>query len=205
MTVAAGAIDRESPETLAANIRVGARLWTSAAAFFFMSFVFAFLYLKALNTAHSFREPHVTPPLGWGVAILACVVVSTALFAFGRTSLGDGTASRWRAMSLGALVLGLAVIALQFIEYYNLSFGATDGGLASVFVGFTAAFLLFWLAAVYWMETIWAQSLRGERAGESDIKDTNALLRPNADGCVVYLAVLVITEIFAFVLLYLVK
>ena len=49
------------------------------------------------------------------------------------------------------------------------------------------------------------QSLRGERAGESDIANTSGLLRPSADGCVVYLYTLGIVEIFAFVLLYLVK
>jgi heme/copper-type cytochrome/quinol oxidase subunit 3 len=198
-------IPPEGPETLGANIRVGARLWASAVVFLFMSFVFAFLYLRALNTAHSFREAHVTPPIGWGVAILACVLGSSAIFAAGRTRLGDGTDRQWRRASLISLLLAIAVVALQIIEYYSLSFGATDGGLASVFFGFTAVFGLFWLGAVYWIETIWAQSLRGERAGESDIEHTSGLLRPNADGCVVFLSVMCIAELFAFVLLYLVK
>ena len=170
-----------------------------------MAFVFAFLYLRALNTAHSFREPHVTPPVGWGVAILACVLVSGVVFAVGRTRLGDGTDGTWRLASTVSLLLAVAVAVLQFVEYYHLSFGATDGGLASVFFGFTATFGVFWLGAVYWIETIWAQSLRGERDGESDITNTSGLLRPNADGCVVYLFVLGVTEIIAFVLLYLVK
>jgi heme/copper-type cytochrome/quinol oxidase subunit 3 len=199
------AVETEAPEVLAGNISVGARLLASAVAFFFMAFVFAFFYLRALNTAHSFREPHVTPPVGWGVAILACVVVSAASFASARTALGDGTAARWRAGSLIALVLALAVVGLQIIEYYNLSFGATDGGLASVFTGFTFVFMVVWLGAVYWIETLWAQSLRGERVGESDIADTSRLLRPNADGCSVFLLVMVIVQLFAFVLLYLVK
>ncbi|HEX2702180.1 MAG TPA: hypothetical protein VHM72_01965, partial [Solirubrobacteraceae bacterium] len=198
-------IEPEGPETLGANIAVGARLWASAVAFFFMAFVFAFFYLRALNTAHSFREPHVTPPVGWGVAILACVLGSSVIFALGRMRLGDGSDSQWRLASVASLVLALAVVALQIIEYYNLSFGATDGGLASVFTGFTLTFGLFWVGAVYWIETIWAQSLRGERAGESDIKNTSGTLRPNADGCVVYLYVLGIVEVLAFVLLYLVK
>jgi heme/copper-type cytochrome/quinol oxidase subunit 3 len=198
-------IPPEGPETLGANISVGARLWASAVAFFFMAFVFAFLYLRALNTAHSFREPHVTPPVGWGVAILAGVIVSSLIFAVGRTRLGDGTDATWRFASTVSLLLALGVVVAQFVEYYNLSFGATDGGLASVFFGFTATFGLFWLGAVYWIETLWAQSLRGERAGESDISNPLGTLRPNADGCVVYLFVLGVTEIIAFVLLYLVK
>jgi heme/copper-type cytochrome/quinol oxidase subunit 3 len=199
------AVETEAPEVLAGNISVGARLMASAITFFFMAFVFAFFYLRALDTAHSFREPHVTPPVGWGVAILACVVVSAAIFVSARTALGDGTSAKWRAGSLIALVLALAVVGLQIIEYYNLSFGASDGGLASVFTGFTFVFMVFWLGVVYWIETLWAQSLRGERAGESDIADTSRLLRPNADGCAVVIFVMVVAQLFAFVLLYLVK
>jgi heme/copper-type cytochrome/quinol oxidase subunit 3 len=198
-------VEAEAPEVLAQNITVGARLVASSVVFFFMAFVFAFFYLRALNTAHSFREPHVTPPVGWGVAILACVVLSSALFATVRSELGDGTSSRWRNGSLVAWVLALAAVGLQLLEYYNLSFGATDGGLASVFTGFTATFIFFWLGAVYWIETLWAQSLHGQHPEESDISGTQRLLRPSADGCVVFLATMVVVELFAFVLLYLVK
>jgi heme/copper-type cytochrome/quinol oxidase subunit 3 len=171
-----------------------------------MSFVFAFFYLRALNTAHSFREipgAHVTPPVGWGVVVLALVVVSTASFFAASRQLGDGTASGWRAGSLIAWVLALAMIAAQFLEYYNLHFGATDGGLASVFFGWTAVFAFFWLGAVYWMETLWAQSIRGERP--SDIASPARTLRANADGCLVFLCVMVVAALFAFVLLYLIK
>lgn len=198
-------VEAEAPEVLARNINVGARLVASSVVFFFMAFVFAFFYLRALNTAHSFREPHVTPPIGWGVGILACVLLSSAIFAIGRTELGDGTSSRWRNASLAAWVLALAAVGLQLLEYYNLSFGATDGGLASVFTGFTATFIVFWLGAVYWIETLWAQSLHGEHPEESDINGTQRLLRPSADSCVVFLATMVVVELFAFVLLYLVK
>jgi heme/copper-type cytochrome/quinol oxidase subunit 3 len=199
-------IEPELPEVLGANINIGARLLASAIAFFFMAFVFAFLYLRALNTAHSFREPHVTPPIGWGVAILVCVIGATAVFTTARTQLGDGSASGWRTGSLVALLLALAATVLQLIEYYNLHFGATSGGLASVFFGYTAMFTLFWLGIVYWVETLWAQSLRGERpGGASDIASPWRTLRPNAGGCVINMIVLSVTEIFAFVLLYLVK
>jgi hypothetical protein len=54
------------------------------------------------------------------------------------------------------------------------------------------------------METLWAQSLRRpETAG--DIAAPSDLLRPGTAACSVYLYVLVLAELFAFVLLYLVK
>jgi heme/copper-type cytochrome/quinol oxidase subunit 3 len=199
-------LEPEPAETHPRNLAVGSRLISSAIAFFFMAFVFAFFYLRALNTAHSFLEPHVSPPVGWGVAILACVLLSCVTFELGRRSLADGTGSPWRRMSLLSWVLALAAIVLQLIEYYDLKFGATDGGFASVFFGFTAVFGAFWLASVYWVETLWAQSLRQPAAVEAvEVADPSRLLRPSADAAVVYLYTMGVVAIIAFFLLYVVE
>jgi hypothetical protein len=182
-------IEPEDPALLGANIAMGARLVASAVVFLFMSFVFAFFYLRALNTNHAFLMAHVKPPDGWGVAVLVCVLGATAVFEGARRQLRDGTGRAWR---LGA-------------EYFNLSFGAADGGLASVFFGFTAVFGIFWLGGVYWVETLWAQSLRQPRRAGGDVDAPSQVLRPSADGCVLFLAVMSVVEILAFILLYLVK
>jgi heme/copper-type cytochrome/quinol oxidase subunit 3 len=197
--------DAEDPSILAANITVGARLLTSAVVFLFMSFVFAFFYLRALNTNHAFRMPHADPPTGWGVAVGVCVLVSIAAFELARRSLSDGRGERWRLGAGIAVAAGLAALVVQVVEYLNLSFGATDGGLVSVFYGFTVVFGLCWLGAVYWMETLWAQSLRQPLHAEGEISAPQLVLRPSADGCAVYLWVMGVIEALAFVLLYLVK
>jgi heme/copper-type cytochrome/quinol oxidase subunit 3 len=140
------------------------------------------------------------------VAILLCVLGSVGAFELARRALDDGKESPWRIGSLLALVLGLAAIVVQFIEYYNLKFGATSGGLASVFLGFTVVFVMFWFGAVYWIETLWAQSLRQPAAAHADgVAEPSSQLRPSADACAVFLYVMVLVELFAFVLLYLVK
>lgn len=197
--------DAEDPAVLGANLAVGARLLASAVVFLFMAFVFAFFYLRALNTNHDFHPAHTNPPSGFGVAILACVLGSTLAFELARRSLRDGRSSAWRLGGLVAFVLGLAAVVVQVIEYYSLHFGASDGGLASVFLGFTAVFGVFWLGAVYWMETLWAQSLRAPASASSQVAAPSRTLRPSADACAVYLYVMVLVELFAFVLLYLVK
>jgi heme/copper-type cytochrome/quinol oxidase subunit 3 len=197
--------DHEGPEILGANIMVGARLLAGATAFLFMAFVFAFLYLRELNTNHAFRMPHSDPPTGFGVAILICVLGSTAVFSLARRQMSSGRERAWQIGSPIALILAIAVVVLQVIEYLNLSFGAQGGGLASVFLGFSALFGIFWLAAVYWIETLWAQSVRRPTQEESGIVAPPQLLRPSADGCVVFLYTMAVSEIFAFVLLYLVK
>jgi heme/copper-type cytochrome/quinol oxidase subunit 3 len=199
------ALDHEPAETIPRNFAIGSKLVASAVAIFFMSFVFGFLYLRALNTAHSFREPHVTPPIGWGVAILACVLVSCLALEAGRRTLGDGTSPTWRLLGFVSWFIALAAVALQGIEYYNLHFGATDGGLASVFFGFTMWFAVFWLGSVYWVETIWAQSIRRPASSNPEVGDPARLLRPGADSALTYMYMMAATEVVAFVLLYLVK
>ncbi len=199
------ALDHEPRETIPRNFAVGSKVLASAVAIFFMAFVFGFFYLRALNTAHAFREPHVNPPVGWGVAILACVLVSCLALEGGRRALADGPSTSWRALGLISWLVALAAIALQATEYYNLHFGATDGGLASVFFGFTMWFAVFWLGSVYWVETIWAQSLRRASSADPEIGDPARLLRPGADAALTYMYMMGATEIVAFVLLYLVK
>ena len=197
--------DAEAPEVLGANIAVGARLLASGAAFLFMAFVFAFFYLRALNTDHAFHIAHGDTPTGFGVVVLACVLGSTAVFEFARRQLRGGTEAAWRAGGFLAVALGLAAVIVQVIAYFNLSFGAADGGLASVFLSFTVVFGLFWLGAVYWMETLWAQSMRQPTSAESEVSAPSRVLRPSADGCVIYLYVMAVIEALAFILLYLVK
>jgi len=199
------ALDHEPLETIPRNFAVGSKILASAVAIFFMSFVFAFFYLRALNTAHSFREPHVTPPVGWGVAILVCVLASCLALEVGRRGLGDVPSASWRLLALVSWLTALAAIALQATEYYNLHFGATDGGLASVFFGFTIWFAVFWLGTVYWVETLWAQSLRRAPASDPDVGDPGRLLRPGADAALTYMYTMAATEVVAFVLLYIVK
>jgi hypothetical protein len=103
-------------------------------------------------------------------------------------------------------VLGIAPVAIQVVQYTNLRFAPTSGGYASVFMGWTVLFLFFWLGAVYWVETLLAQSLRGERGpAESEVSRPLELLRPSADACLVYVSLMAGIEIVGYVLLYLVK
>jgi heme/copper-type cytochrome/quinol oxidase subunit 3 len=116
-----------------------------------------------------------------------------------------GTESGWRTGSLTALGLGVLVVVAQGLEYATITFKTADGGWASVFWGWTAVLLLFWLGALYWIETLVAQSRRRPAAAPRQGTAVADLLRPSADGCVVFLYTLVGVEVIAYVLLYVVK
>jgi heme/copper-type cytochrome/quinol oxidase subunit 3 len=193
----------EDPRVVAANLVVGARLFASAMAFVFMSFVFAYFYLKAVDSNGMWRPAHVSPPQGYGVAILLCILASTAAFELARRGLRAGSGS---AAVIGlALALSVVAVVLQLIEYLGgMGFGADGGGYASVFYGWTVLFLAFWLGAVYSVETMLATALRGAREAQAAGAPVEHL-RPSADATVVYLYACAGVALVAWVLLYLIK
>src|SRR2546421_4272975 len=145
--------DVDEPDVLARNIRVGSRIWAASQAFFFLAFFFAFLYLRALNTNGLWRgwpHTHPSPSTAFGVAILICVLASAAAATAARYL----APSSWRLGALGALVLALAAIVLQAVQFASLGFGPTDGAYASVFVGWSGLFALTLLGAAYWLATV---------------------------------------------------
>jgi heme/copper-type cytochrome/quinol oxidase subunit 3 len=188
-----------------ANIGIGVRLLASGVGFVFVSFVFAFFYLRAVNSNGLWRPAHVKPLPGYGIVVLICIVAAAALFDVARRSVVTGTERNWRAASLAALGLGLIAVLVQLVDYHEIHFHTAGGGYASVFWGWTLVFMVCWVGALYWIETLVAQSLRHPPASPREGTAGSELLRPSADGCVVYLYTLVVIEVIAFVLLYLVK
>ncbi len=196
----------EDPALLAANLNVGVRLFASAVAFVFVAFLFAFFYLDAVDSNGLFKPPRTNPSAAYGIVMLVCVLGSTAAFVVARRSLGAEAAGGWLAGLWASLALGLVVVVLQILQYTNYGFSPESGGYASVFVGWTVMFLLFWLGALYWIETFLAQSLRRPPAeAESEITHPLEVLGPSASACVVYLLTMAGVELMAWILLYLVK
>jgi heme/copper-type cytochrome/quinol oxidase subunit 3 len=200
-----GGARAEDVRQLVGNLSVGARLTASATAFVFMAFLFAFFYLRAVNSNGLWRPKHVVPVQGYGVAVLVLIVASAVAFDLARRSVVGGTEPRWRQGGLLAVGLGILVVVAQGLEYATITFRTASGGWASVFWGWTVIQLLFWLGAVYWMETLVAQSLRQPPAAAREGTAGTSLLRPSADACVVYLYTMAIIALIAYILLYLVK
>jgi heme/copper-type cytochrome/quinol oxidase subunit 3 len=188
----------EPPEVFARNIAVGARIWAGGIAFFFVAFLFAFFYLRALDSNGKWNQHDLDPGQGWGVAILVSVLLSLLALAWAVRSLQRGEGRAWRLGAGAALALGVAAVVIQAVQYTQISFGPGDGGFAAVFFGWTGLYALFVLGMMYWLETQLAQSIR-----EGDA--TLPLVRPSAEALRLTWAVLGAVELVAYLLLYLVR
>lgn len=197
-TAAPGAVPGE-PELIARNLWAGGRLAAAAMAFVAISFVFAFYYLRELNIEHMWRPSAVQPPLGFGIAILGCMLVSAAVYWVGSRDSPSGASGLWLPAATVALLLGLATVVIITIELPNAGFRPSDGAYASVFFGWTGFYLIAVLGGVYYLETVWARALRGTGGGVNPV-----ILAGEASAFGVYWYFMALMSVLFFVLLYLV-
>jgi heme/copper-type cytochrome/quinol oxidase subunit 3 len=209
-------VEAEDPQILSRNLASAAHLLASAAAMFFLAFVFAYFYLRSLNSNDLWRPRGVDPSLTVGTLATAAWVLGAAVLWLGLRDLRAGRRSQWRVKGVVALALGIVGIALQIAAWFTVGFGPTEGGYASVYFGWTGFLVLFGLGAAYWLETTLATSFRyrqtsspepGEASGDAraahDIEDPLSLVSPSLDAVSffwIYFAVLIVV---AWVVLYL--
>ncbi len=200
-------IEPEPPEWQPRALWIGARLLCGAISFFFISFVFAYFYLKSLDLNKSWRIGHnVHPSIGLGVAVVVALIISAVLM---------WLASTRPAASLGfaggACVLALAAVVFQCISYANLGFGPANGAYASVYIGWTATYTVFLLFCAYWIETqaasIW-RLRRGDvnRPLEAGVPTPEpALAEAGIRACSFFWTYYVAIGVITFIILYLIK
>ncbi|HLY94150.1 MAG TPA: hypothetical protein VKP14_04825 [Gaiellaceae bacterium] len=194
-------IPAEDPELEAQIVAIGAYLIAAATAFFFVAFLFAFFYLRALNTDGLWGggkpHHHVHAALTVGIVVLASVVASAVLL---RLALGELRAQArpvWRLVALVALVLGLVAVGVQCWQYTALGFGPGDGGYASVYLGWTGFFSIFALGVMLWLEAVLASSRRPDSV-------LRVQLRGDLASVSLVWTVLGLVEVASFILLYVV-
>lgn len=198
----------EPPEILGRNLQVGARLMAAALSFALLAFVFAYLYLRTLNSNGNWRPQGVNPSGGIGVALVACLVLCVVAYAWGVRGLGDGREPGWRIGSGLALTFGVAAFGLIIAQFASMRFGPTSGGYGSVFVGWLAVYGVVLLLVLFWLETLIAQSLRTQTQEvapeEGDVAAPFELLRLSGDALAIVLYVTIAFGVLGYVLLYVV-
>jgi heme/copper-type cytochrome/quinol oxidase subunit 3 len=213
-------VEQEPPELLGRNLISAGYLLAGATAFFFISFVFAYFYLRSLNSGGMWKPSGVDASVGWGTAVVACYVLSALLV---RLGLNDHRALRrdqWRLKGLVALLVGVVGLVLQVIAWTHQGFGPTDGGFASVYFGWTAFLFLFVFCTLLWLEMTLATSLRytkvqgdapppGHASGDThrtahDIRDPLSLVRAELVGLSFYWTFLAVIAVVTWIILYLI-
>jgi heme/copper-type cytochrome/quinol oxidase subunit 3 len=133
----------------------GSRIALGALSFLYGSFVFAYFYLRSINSEGRWHgSGYHAPPAAMGAVIMALVVVSAIVQYVALQRIKGGAKGAWQAGAVVALVLGLAAVVLQIIELLNLPFAPGSSGFSSVFTGFYPVMLVSWLGAMVWLEIL---------------------------------------------------
>jgi heme/copper-type cytochrome/quinol oxidase subunit 3 len=184
----------ETPEVHERNLRIGIHVLGGSTIMFFFAFVFAYFYLRSVDSHGRWNAADHAAPDGYGVAIAALFVLgAAALFAAATAARRDRP---WLLQAGVALAAVLVAIVVQAIEYANVDFVPHDGGYTSVFYGWSALVAIFALGAVYWMAVLVAE---GARMRTADAQPAPPGLREAA----FYLGLLATISVIAWVLLYL--
>jgi heme/copper-type cytochrome/quinol oxidase subunit 3 len=190
----------ERPSLEARVVTVGAYLLSAGTVFFFVAFLFAFFYLRALNSNDMWAGPngkHVSVPTASGIVILVCVLLSVVLVRLALHDLRGSRRGSWYPLGLAALLLGLAAVAVQCWQYTDLAFGTEEGGYASVYLGWTGAFALFAFGAMIWLEILLATA---RRASSPPVAEESSVASFS-----IFWTTLGVVQLFAFILLFGVK
>jgi len=169
-------VEQEPPEVLARNLSAAGYLLAGATAFFFVAFLFGFFYLRSIDTSALWKPPGVDASIGWGTAVIACWIASAAAVRLGAVDQRADRRPQWRLKGFAALLLGLAGLVLQIVAWTQNGFGPTDGGFASIYVGWTGFMVLFVVATLLWLEMTLATSwrYRNEPFGAAEVPPGHA-------------------------------
>jgi len=198
-------IPPEPPDVAARTLLVASRMMCGATTFFFLAFVFAYFYLRSLNQDHMWRTGHMKPNAGLGVAFVVCIALSVVLTQVAERSKKE-QAPGWVGPAVGAIVLGLAAVVFQCLEFTSQNFGPTDGAYASVFCAWLGFYMIAVLATIYWLETHVATELRARRqpaSSDGDLKEPDRLIAPGLDAATFYWSFLGAIGVLTYVVLYL--
>jgi len=133
----------------------GSRLAIGGLTFLFGSFVFAYFYLRSINSNGRWHGAgFIQPSVATGTIIIALIVISAVINTLVLQRIKAGNKSAWVSGAVVSLVLGLAAVALMIIQLLFLPFWPGSSGYSSVFVGTYPVYLTVVLAVMIWLETL---------------------------------------------------
>jgi heme/copper-type cytochrome/quinol oxidase subunit 3 len=137
----------------------GSRLAIGGLTFLFGSFVFAYFYLRSIDSAARWQgSGYVRPSLWMGTTIMLLAVLSAGVHYFGLQRIKAGHKATWQIDSLVAMALGLAAVGMQIYQLATLPFPPGSSGYSSLFTGLYPVLLTTQLAVLIWLEILLARS-----------------------------------------------
>jgi heme/copper-type cytochrome/quinol oxidase subunit 3 len=133
----------------------GVRLAVGGLSFGFGAFVFAFFYLRSLNSHGLWHPASFRGPQLWlGTLIAGLIVVSAVVQTVALQRIKAAHKRDWLGGAALALALGLAAVGLQIWQLLALPFWPGSSGFASVFTGFYPVYLAVAFAVMVWLEIL---------------------------------------------------
>lgn len=182
----------------------GSRFLVACSAMLQGGLVFAFFYLRSLNSSGLWRLPHQIPSILLGSLIAVAAIAAAGVNFMGLSRLHKNSRLDWQVSTGIAVFLEVFAAGMQIWQLTRIDFFPGSSGYASVFVGWSVVNAVFLIGSAYWVETLLARSLRVKsetgNASESDPTFTAAV-----EAGSFYLNFIAIVEVVIFVLFYIVK
>jgi len=135
------------------------RLAIGGLTFLFGAFVFAYFYLRSIDSSARWQgSGYVRPSLWMGTTIMLLAVLSAGVHYFGLQRIKAGHKATWQIDALVAMALGLAAVAMQIYQLATLPFPPGSSGYSSLFTGLYPVLLTTQLAVLIWLEILLARS-----------------------------------------------
>jgi hypothetical protein len=197
----------DEPDPTPRVLWLGSRVLSAAVVVFFFAFMFSFVYLKAQDS-HGRWNPGLKVSPVFSSAMLGCALLSALVLRVGVRRLREDDTSAWQGWAAISLLFVAGVVGLHLWQLNTLPFSPTQGGYASVFVGWTVALIAVEVGALYWLFSVLSGTLRV--VGATDPYDDGSPphvrhLIASARGYWFFWRVIVSVEIIAYVLLVLVR
>lgn len=191
----------------------GVRLMIGVVSAALGAFIFAFFYLRSLNS-HGLWYPSgpvpTKPSVAVGTIILVLIVLSAVVQTLGLQRIKAGKRNDWIRAGAVAVALGVAAAAIQIWQLTDLGFQPGASGFASVFVGASPVLALLVLGTMIWLETIIMQARRIPEISfvEQPVTFAEAAavqrLQASLSGCTLFWNFMAVAAIVLWILFYLV-
>jgi heme/copper-type cytochrome/quinol oxidase subunit 3 len=184
----------------------GTRLFIALSSMGFGGGVFAYFFLRSLNSNGLWRPAgqKISPFIS--VSVLVLTLAACALYIWSSRRLGQtrNGATDWRVATAVAILLLVFAAGIQFWGLSRLPFFPGSSGFASVYVAVEPLFALWLLIGAVWAEMLLARSLRVRwivaPVGENATSVSAALFAGSLGGLRAFMGFLGLLEIVLYIL-----